>query len=79
MYSTLLYDLVTAGIPVGVLSDLSDFGEGLVVNGMGEPVSSHDVQGMVTTLQNVSADIREARREKITASSGDLDSVMETW
>lgn len=79
MYSTLLYDLVAAGIPVGVLMELSDFGEALVVNGLGEVVSHTDGDGIVRTLSQVSQSTREERQARLTTCSGDLDSVMESW
>lgn len=79
MYSTLLYDLVAAGIPVGVCTDLSDFGEGLVLTGLGEAVSHNDVPGMLALLATVDQAIRTRRKMMLTACSGDLDSVMESW
>lgn len=79
MYSTLLYDLIAVGIPAAVLTDLSDFGEGVVMNALGEPVSSSDPKGIMHTLGQVSQATRDERQARLTACEGDLDSVMESW
>jgi hypothetical protein len=66
-YSTLLYEMVGKGVPVAYLKTSLDYGEGLLVNGLAEPVSLDDADMLATftSIKNTSKDVLESRRKKL--------------
>jgi len=64
VYSSLLYDFVEAGIPVGILGDLSDYGSGMVENGLANLIHSDGrLLADIATLAALPSTELEARRQ----------------
>lgn len=51
VYSTFLYDMVSAGVPVGILQTSMEYGEGMVRNGLATPIFLEGVCESVALLE----------------------------
>ncbi len=66
VYSTFLYDMVEAGIPVGVLVDVSPYGHGMVENGLANAIHSHALHADIGDLCTLSDNELQRRRTLLT-------------
>lgn len=64
-YSTFLYDMVAFERPIGLLETKSDFGEGLVINGLAERVLREGICERVKEIARTTAGTLRERREKL--------------
>lgn len=65
VYSTFLYEAVSAGVPVGVIESSLLYGKKLVSNGLGNVVSMNALLKDVDVIRNLD-DVEIARRKQIT-------------
>ncbi|MBU6310850.1 hypothetical protein KGO06_02880 [Patescibacteria group bacterium] len=76
VYSSFLYEMVSAGIPVGILSDLSPYGVGMIENGLANRVTLEtlvpDVQSLIQTLKTE----LDRRRESLTKGHVPIENVL---
>lgn len=71
-YSTFLYHMIEAGIPVSILEGKSDFGEGMLYHGIASRLSSDNICQSVYDAALVTDDELNRRREKLTKGATDI-------
>ena len=64
-YSTFLYDMVAYEKPVVLLETSSDFGEGLVVNGLADSLSLDNVCDRIREVASTDKSVLRARKERL--------------
>ena len=75
-YSTFLYDMVAASVPVAILDTSLDYGRGMVENGLAEPLRKDDLCAALARLASTPEAILTARREQLTAPHASLDATL---
>lgn len=78
MYSTLLYQLIAEGIPVGILQTNFDYGERLISNGLAYPLSLGDPKRLVSELKTIAKTPPEQIRSAQSKLFGDKPKSMYT-
>lgn len=68
VYSTFLYDMVLACVPVLVMETSMDYGEGMIKNGVAETLSLNSLEEGIHRAENIHEDERRRRRERIASS-----------
>jgi hypothetical protein len=72
-YTTLLYDLINLNIPLVLATSIMDYGEGIIINGLGE--SSKSPQDIYSVIQNAASTpkvVLEKRKSTVANFSGAL-------
>ncbi len=77
-YSTLLYDMVASEVPVAILNTSSDYGEGMVKNGLAEKISltpslCQDVLRIAKTPKNI---LKERKDRLLGEPEKSIDSLL---
>jgi len=68
-YSTFLYDMVAFERPIVLLETSSDFGEGLVLNGLADPVHLGNICEKIKEIASTSKGVLIGRKEKLFGKS----------
>lgn len=78
VYSTFLYDMVEANIPVGVLVDVSPYGHGMVTNGLANAVHSNSLHADIQNLCELSSEDALRRAALLTSGSQPIRETLES-
>lgn len=76
VYSTFLYDMILAGVPVGIVDTSMDYGIGMIENGLADPISPRGLAEAVRKLSDTPTEVLNIRRDVLNASQ-DFDSTLE--
>jgi hypothetical protein len=78
VYSTFLYDMVEAGIPVGVLVDVSPYGRGMVENRLASAIHSHSLLEDIRNLCAQGSEEVENRTALLKSGAHPIDETLES-
>lgn len=64
-YSTFLYDMIAYERPIAILNTNSDFGEGLLLHNLADPLGDDNLCGRLREIESIDTNLLKERKEKL--------------